>query len=225
MKIDLNESFKPIQQKGYINNRIQHLNNNSEQTNIEKEKIIIQNLEETDDLTKLLTRTINKIETNKSLNEGSSSDMKRTIKLIEKQNTTNGDEIYNKMKKEFINKQHKKSVDDIEKGEKENIKELKNNNENAIKAAKKATQEHKKLIKKSDEIDEKKYKEILKNPTNEYGLGEEIIREIFKIAEKKNFVFPSTIERSFKVCKILNIRNTEDLKEKEEDFEYLVFNF
>ena len=47
--------------------------------------------------------------------------MRRTIKLIEKQNITNGDEIYNKMKKEFLNKQHKKELEYLEKRDKEKL--------------------------------------------------------------------------------------------------------
>ena len=38
MEIDINESFKPIQRKGYINNRIYNLNNNYGQNNYAQKK-------------------------------------------------------------------------------------------------------------------------------------------------------------------------------------------
>ena len=40
MEIDLNESFKPIQRKGYINNRIYNLNNNYGQNEYAQKKEI-----------------------------------------------------------------------------------------------------------------------------------------------------------------------------------------
>ncbi|MEE0866077.1 MAG: hypothetical protein U0L98_04710 [Clostridia bacterium] len=180
-------------------------------------------MNEIDDLTKLLKRTINKIETNRGIDERSSKNMRRTIHLVE--GSTNGDEIYNKMKKEFLDKEYKKSVEDIEKRNNENIKELNKNHKEIIKSSKKSTEKEKNMAENSKKEYEKRYKEILKDAINVYGVGEEVIREIFKLAEKNDFVFPSEIERSLKVCKILNIRNTEDLKEKEEDFTFLVFNF
>lgn len=180
-------------------------------------------MNEIDDLTKLLKHTINKIETNRVIDERSSKNMRRTIHLVE--GSTNGDEIYNKMKKEFLDKEHKKSLENIEKRNNENIKELNKNHKDIIKSSKTETESEKDMLNRAEKDDEKRYKEILKDPTNVYGVGEEVIREIFKLAEKNDFVFPSEIERSLKVCKILNIRNTEDLKEKEEDFTFLVFNF
>lgn len=224
MEIDLKDRFKPIQRKGYINNRIYNLNNNYENTYVKKETLASSKIiNETNDLTKLLKRTINKIETNRVIDERSSKDMRRTIHLIE--SSTNGDEIYNKMKKEFLDKERKKSLEDIEKRSKENIKELNKNHKDIIQSSKKATEEDKNIVENLKKEDEKQYKEILKDATNEYGVGEEVIREIFKLATKNGFLVPSEIERGLKVCKILNIRNTEDLKEKEEDFTFLVFNF
>ena len=167
-------------------------------------------MEEKNDLTKLLTGAISRIETNKIINEGSSNEMRRTMVLVE--NKKDGDTIYNKIKKEFIDLDFKKRIKDSDEFDDKEIENLKNIHE-----------KNKKHLESQIKEEDKKYKEVLKKSVSEYGMSEDVITQIFKIVKEKNYMTPEKMDKAMLACKILNIRNLEEFKNNQETLELLLF--
>ena len=115
------------------------------------------------------------------------------------------EQIYEKIKKKYF---------DIQRSTLYMDKELKKQKEEVKK--------QKEELKRMNDREDKRVKELILNAKREYGIETEIIEPLLKIVSKKEIMSYPAIEKAMRICKVLKVRNLEDLKENKENIDYLL---